>query len=97
MEFLRVPPGNSPLEPIGVDHLYPGKGFARKMTETLRMLGFTGWLGIKIEFEIKALLNLCSYRIHGPELCLIVNGGLSNTCEDTCSPSNCRISISAPM
>src|SRR5258707_15479457 len=45
----------------------------------------------------KALLNLFSYRIHRPELCLIVNGGLSNTCEDTCSPSNCRISISAPM
>jgi hypothetical protein len=38
MQFLRVLPGNSPLEPIGVDHLYPGKGLARKMTEARLML-----------------------------------------------------------
>jgi len=28
---LRMLPENSPLEPISVDHLYPGKGFARKV------------------------------------------------------------------
>jgi hypothetical protein len=45
----------------------------------------------------KLLQILLIVAQHGPELCRIVNGGLSNTCEDTCSPSNCRISISAPM
>lgn len=82
------------LQQMFTDGLFQGK--TRGLDVVLS--GFFASSGIYHSCDhAKALLNLFSYRIHRPELCLIVNGGLSNTCEDTCSPSNCRISISAPM
>jgi hypothetical protein len=82
------------LQQMFTDGLFQGK--TRGLDVVLS--GFFASSGIYHSCDhAKALLKLFSYRIHRPELCLIVNGGLSNTCEDTCSPSNCRISISAPM